>query len=107
MFKEDILEFMKEHSRGKLSKGIGASFIALIPKKEGEIGIKDFRPMNLIGSVYKLLAKVPAGSLQKVPPEIISQKQGAFVKARHILDGVLIANECIHSRDKERRPCLI
>eukprot|EP00268_Persea_americana_P022299 TRINITY_DN22188_c0_g1_i1.p1 TRINITY_DN22188_c0_g1~~TRINITY_DN22188_c0_g1_i1.p1 ORF type:complete len:288 (+),score=35.68 TRINITY_DN22188_c0_g1_i1:796-1659(+) len=108
MLTEDILEFMKEfHSRGKLSKGIGASFIALIiPKTEGEIGIKDFRPISLIGSVYKILARVLAGRLQKVLPEIISQEQGTFVKGRQILDGVLKANECIHSRDKERRPGL-
>lgn len=50
MLKNDILEFMGEfHAKGKLSKGIGASFITLIPKEEWEIGIKDFRPISLIG----------------------------------------------------------
>ena len=77
MLKDDILEFMEElHSRGKLSEGIGASFIALIPKKEGEIGIKDFRPISLIGSLYKILAKVLAGGLQKVLPDYIKRARG-------------------------------
>ena len=44
MMKKDILAFMEEvHQRGKLSKGMGASFIVLVPKKSGEIGTKDYR----------------------------------------------------------------
>lgn len=34
VIKEDVLAFMREfHSKCKLSKGIGASFIALLPKR--------------------------------------------------------------------------
>lgn len=65
------------------------------------------RPINLIGSIYKILAKVLAGRLQKVLPCIISKNQGAFVKGWQILDGVLVANECVHLRNKERNLGLI
>lgn len=58
LLRVDIMAFMKEfHSRGKLSKSIGASFIALIPKKVKADSIKDFRPISLLGSIYKILAK--------------------------------------------------
>lgn len=41
--KDEIFEFMTEfHSRGKISKNLGASFIALVPKKKGADVIKDF-----------------------------------------------------------------
>ena len=66
--KKDILALLEEfHQRGKLSKGMGASFIVLVPKRSsGEIGIKDYRPISLLGSIYKILAKVLAGRIQKI-----------------------------------------
>ena len=108
LIKDDFLAFMEEfHQKGKLSRGLGASFIALIPKKKGVIGIKDYQPISLIGSIYKILAKVLAGRIQNMLPDIISKEQGAFVKGRQILDGVLVANKCVHLRNKNKIPGLI
>ena len=104
----DVMDFMTEfHVRGKLSKHIGASFIVLTAKKVGAEIIKDFRPISLISSIYKVLAKVLDNRLQKILPKLISVARGAFVHGRQIHDGVLIANKCIHSRKKEKRPGLI
>ena len=64
VLKKDILAFMDEfHQRGKHYKGMGASFIALIPKKSREIGIRDYSPISLLGSIYKILNKVLAGTI--------------------------------------------
>ena len=45
---------------------MNASFLTLIPKKCNAINIKDFRPISLVGSVYKLLSKVLANRLRVV-----------------------------------------
>lgn len=67
--------------------------------------MKDFIPISLVSSVYKILAKVFANRLQVVLGETISRSRRAFVKDRQILDVVLVANEAVEeyrSKKKER-----
>ena len=58
---KDILAVFEEFFQHcKFEKSFNATFIALIPKKNDASNIKDFRPISLVGSVYKILAKVLA-----------------------------------------------
>ena len=99
MLKDDLYVFFKEyfHENDVIGGQLRASFTALIPKKEGALSIKNFQPISLIGSLYKILANVLANRLRKVLPEVISTKQGAFVDGQQILHSVLIAHECSNS----------
>ena len=60
------------HVTSQFEKSLNATFIALIPKKAAAMEVKDFRPINLVGGVYKILAKVLAIRLRMVLGEIIS-----------------------------------
>lgn len=96
MVKEDILKMLDEfHNNGKLVRGLNSSFIVLIPKKEAEESLNEFRPISLIGCIYKILSKILAARLRKVLDDLISVNQSAFVGNRHILDGVVVINEAI------------
>lgn len=55
----------------KLVKGLNADFIAWIPKKTNPEVFFYYQPISLIGSVYKLISKLLAGSFQRVMPYVI------------------------------------
>lgn len=52
-----LLFFEEFHKYCKFERSLNAPFIVLIPKKTNPINLRDFRPISLIGSVYKILAK--------------------------------------------------
>ena len=70
--------FNEFYENGVLVRKLGASFLALIPRKHGALSIKNFRPISLIGSICKILAKVLANRLRKLLPDIISDIQSDF-----------------------------
>ncbi|GKA04200.1 RNA-directed DNA polymerase, eukaryota [Tanacetum coccineum] len=75
--------------------GCNSSFIALIPKTQKAKVVKDFRPISLIGSVYKIIAKILANRLRNVISSLISEVQVAFVSNRQILDVPFILSELL------------
>ena len=76
----DVFDYFHRHSM--FERYTNASFLTLIPKKCNAVNIKDFRPISLVGSVYKLLSKVLANKLRAVLDNLISKTQNSFVRGR-------------------------
>jgi len=105
---DDVMRFLVEfHRNGLLTKGINNTFIALIPKVDSPQRLNDFRPISLVGSMYKILAKVLANRLRLVIGSVISDVQSPFIKGRQILDDILIANEIVDEVRKKKKELLL
>jgi hypothetical protein len=93
VIQDDVMGFFKEvFEHGQFESSLNATFLALIPKKNDAMNIKDFRPISLIGNAYKLLSKVLANRLKEVLDGLISKSQNDFVGGRQMLNSVLITN---------------
>ena len=95
-----ILSFFEN---GTLHASFNTTWVKLIPKKKGILEVSDFRPISLVGSIYKIIAKILSGRLKSVLPKLIGDSQTAFVSGRQILDGALIANEVVHWLKKRKK----
>jgi hypothetical protein len=99
--------FDQFYGNASLPKGILSYFLTLIPKVKNPEKLGDYRPISLLGCIYKLLSKVLAARLAKVMGSIISASQSAFLKGRQLVDGVLVLNEVVDSARKTGKECLI
>ncbi|GJW41339.1 RNA-directed DNA polymerase, eukaryota, partial [Tanacetum coccineum] len=91
---------------GTFPRGCNSSFIALIPKVNDAKFVNDFRPISLIGCVYKVITKVLANRLATVISDLVSETQSAFVANRQILDGPFILNEVLNWCKRKRKQAM-
>ncbi|GJS24842.1 RNA-directed DNA polymerase, eukaryota [Tanacetum coccineum] len=90
--------------QGSFPKGGNSLFIDLIPKTPDVNMVKDFRPISLIGSMYKIIAKILANLLVYVLGDLVNEVQSAFVADKQILDGSFILNKIVQwCKSKKKR----
>ncbi|GAU27776.1 hypothetical protein TSUD_215870 [Trifolium subterraneum] len=104
--RSDVMAYLHEfHENSILPKAITASFLTLVPKKDHPQTLFDYRPICLIGSLYKILSKLLANRLKRVLGKIISHCQSAFLPQRQILDGVVVLNGIIDLAKRRKDEC--
>ena len=75
------MSFFREfHEHGHFVRSLNATFFVLIMKKEGAEDLRGFRPISLVGGLYKWLAKLLANRLKMVIATVISKTQHVFVE---------------------------
>ncbi|XP_035837072.1 uncharacterized protein LOC118484992 [Helianthus annuus] len=90
-----FMDRLRVEGKGTIATGCSSSFITFIPKNKDPVGMKEYRPINLIGVISKTISKILANRLKLVIGTIISENQTTFLKGMYILDSPLILNELI------------
>jgi hypothetical protein len=83
------------HSNGTLTQNFSSASIKLIPKKGDASKIKNWRPINLLSCLYKVISRALNNRLKKVSGFIFSRAQKGFTSDRHIQEVLLNVTEMI------------
>ncbi|WJX28141.1 hypothetical protein P8452_16895 [Trifolium repens] len=108
LLKNDVrILFDQFHGNECLPKCLSSYFLTLIPKVKSPQSLGDYRPISLLGCIYKMVAKVLAARLASVMDDLVPKTQSAFLKGRQLVEGVMVVNEVIDYAKKTRKKCLI
>ncbi|KAM0910526.1 hypothetical protein ACQ4PT_014089 [Festuca glaucescens] len=86
---------------------VNGSLITLLPKKDGAVELKDFRPISLVHSFAKLVAKILALRLAPKLPELVDANQSTFVRGRCIHDNFVSVQQSARSLFRFKVPSLL
>jgi hypothetical protein len=88
---------------GIIPDGVNETIIVLVPKSNDAEDIKDFRPISLCNVIYKVVSKCIVNRLRPLLQLLISETQCAFLPGSLISDNALIAFECFHHIQKNKK----
>lgn len=91
IIKEDIYEIVQElWNSAWLPRGCNTAYIARISKVANLTSFKEYRPISMVGCIYKIIVKLMARRIQKVMSSLIGPFQSSYIEGRQIPDGLLL-----------------
>ena len=92
----DIFQFVAESINLEgIADELNICKIALLPKSEDRLKVQNYRPISLLNTLYKVVAKVYANRMKPLLHHWILPSQTGFVPNRCILDNVFLAFEAM------------
>ena len=92
----------------KFSVSQRRGIIKLVPKKDSDPSlIKNWRPITLLNSDYKIAAKVLANRLKRVLPKLVNSDQTGFIKGRFIGENIRLIDGIINFAAAKNIPGLL
>ena len=82
--------------------------ISLLPKKDKNLDdLKNWRPLTLLNTDYKIATKAIANRIKKYLPNLIDCSQTGFIKGRYIGENIRLIQETIEKIENENSPGLL
>ncbi|MCO5600623.1 hypothetical protein L7F22_054738 [Adiantum nelumboides] len=92
---------------GIMPQSMSSGIISLIPKGGDASTLRQWRPITLMSSVYKILARMITSPLRPYLPDLIHSSQTGFVQDRSILDNVVTFYEAVEWARQTGQPTAI
>ncbi|CAI5476289.1 unnamed protein product [Closterium sp. Yama58-4] len=93
-----LMEFVGDFTRSaELPRDILTAVTILLHKKGSKEELGNYRPITLLSTIYKVLAKVMATRFKKVLHEVISEEQVGFLPGRKLADAVAVVADAIEA----------
>lgn len=109
IIKQDLIEVFTcfYHHQTSIDR-LNFSFITLIPKKDLDCTVKDYRPISLMNGIVKIISKVLSLRLSTKLDKLIKSSQSAFIKGKTISDVFATASELIsHSAQSKQKGIIL
>ena len=109
----DICNFVHDSfnysfNTGELSAEQRRAILTLLPKPNKDLReLKNWRPISLLNTDYKILTKLLANRLQKVIPKIVSEDQSGYIKQRYIGENIRTILDIIEFTNYKENPGLM
>lgn len=104
---DPIIQVWREATRfGSLPTQVNQGLIKLIHKKGPKEEVGNWRPLTMLNSVYKIIAKALARRLTLHMDSWISKEQKGFIKGRFILDAIIALWEGFEYAEKSNQDFL-
>ena len=97
LLRPDLVEILKySFQHGSLSETQCRGIIPLLYKKEDPLELKNWPPISLLNTDYKICTKVLANRLRHVLPRIINKDQTCGIPERSIYQNLFLLRDTIH-----------
>ncbi|PNX94494.1 ribonuclease H, partial [Trifolium pratense] len=83
-----------------LLREVNCTDICLIPKVDQPEHIRQFRPISLCNTLYKIVSKVLTNRIKNSITKVVSPHQTGFIPGRSIHENIVVAQEMAHSMCK-------
>lgn len=78
------------------------TIIVLIPKSDNPLRVKNFRPINLVNTSYKVVTKILVNRIRPHLHDIIFSNQSSFISGRGTNVNYIITTESLNSMRKKK-----
>ena len=82
-------------------------YVTLLPKKGDQTRLCNKRPIVLLDTIYKIVAKVLAIRMSNVIDKLIGSDQTGFIKGRNIGENIRLMADVLHYCDKQDIPGIL